>query len=119
MTDGEFADFVEYLADKDITYSTSSERKLEELREVAQEESYYAAIEGTLQELQDKITHDKRNDIQKNRAEITRILELEIVSRYEFDKGRIANSLKDDPDVLEALKTLKNAPAYRDILTAG
>lgn len=118
LTDEEFSDFVKFLDGKDYEYSTASEKKLDELEKAAKEESYYAAIEPVLTELEHKVAEDKKNDIQKNKDEISRILELEIVSRYQFQKGRIASSLLDDPDVSQAIDVLHNSGRYSEILVS-
>ena len=116
LTDSEFEDFKNYLADKDYSYETASEKKLKELQKASEEESYHDAIETLIADLESKIIEDKKNDINKNKDEIKRILELEIVSRYEFQKGRIQNSLYDDPDVIDALKLFENQDNYKKIL---
>jgi len=116
MNDAEFSEFIQFLEGKEYEYTTKSERKLEQLMEISKEESYYSAIEESLTELEDKMSADKKNDIDKNKAEIKRVLELEIVSRYEFQKGRIEASLIDDPDVLEAVGTIGDNSKYNDIL---
>jgi carboxyl-terminal processing protease len=118
MTDAEFDEFVQFLEGKDYAYSTLSEKELEDLMKVSKKESYYDAIEETMEELEEKMIADKENDIQKNKDEIKRVLELEIVSRYEFQKGRIESSLQDDPDVLEAVATIKDRSTYTEILAA-
>ncbi len=118
MTDAEFESFVEFLDGKDYDYTSQSEKKLEELKEISQEESYYDAIKATMDELEHDIKHDKANDLLKNKAEVKRILELEVVSRYNFQKGRIANSLTDDSEVLEAVKIIKDDSKYDDILVS-
>ncbi|MCP4122520.1 MAG: S41 family peptidase [Bacteroidetes bacterium] len=118
MNDDEFSGFLQFLEGKEYEYSTSSERKLEELLETSKKESYYSAIEESLKELEEKMSADKKNDIEKNKAEIKRILELEIVGRYEFQQGRIEASLIDDPDVIEAIGTIVDNAKYIDILAA-
>lgn len=117
MNDAEFTEFVAYLSDKEYDYTTSSEKKLKELMKTSKEESYYEAVKESLYELENKMVEDKKNDIQKNKHELKRILEMEIVSRYEFQQGRIESSLKDDPDVIEAVQILNDGQAYSKILT--
>ena len=118
MNEGEFTGFVNYLEGKDYDYITRSEKKLDELMETSKEESYYSAIEETLKEMEAEMDDDKKNDLQKNKDEIIRVLELEIVSRYHFQKGRIKSSLQDDPEVLEAISTIEDRETYSNILAA-
>jgi len=46
------------------------------------------------------------------------LLEQEIVSRYTYEKGRIANSLKEDIDIKKALEVLMDNARYTSILSA-
>ena len=118
MNEDEFNVFAKFLEGKDYDYTSRSEKKLEELKSVSKDESYFAAIESTMEELEAQIKSDKANDLVKNKEEVMRILELEIVSRYSFQKGRIENSLTDDPEVLEAVKVLIDGAKYGQLLTS-
>lgn len=119
LTDKEYQDFLTYLKDKEYDYITTSEEVLRELKETAKEEQYYDAIKLALAELEKNMMHDKDNDLIKHKDQVSRALEMEIVSRYGFQKGRIENSLLDDPEVLKAVDILRNPANYKGILTAG
>jgi carboxyl-terminal processing protease len=116
LTDAEFEAFKSYLSDKKYDYETVTEQKLNELKKVTEEENYHDAIETIIKDLEVKILADKKNDLVKFQDEIKRILEIEIVSRYAFEKGRIENSLTDDPDVKEAFKVFSDIKSYNSIL---
>jgi len=116
LTDAEFEDFKNYLSHEKYDYETDSEQKLNELKKVSEEENYHAAIENIIKELEQKILADKKNDLEKFNDEIKRILEIEIVSRYAFQKGRIENSLTDDPDIQETFKIFNDISTYNNIL---
>lgn len=116
LTDAEFEAFKNYLSDKKYDYETVTEQKLNELKKVTEEENYHDAIETIIKDLEVKILADKKNDLVKFQDEIKRILEIEIVSRYAFEKGRIENSLTDDPDVKEAFKVFSDIKSYNSIL---
>lgn len=117
LTDQEFEAFLAYLKDKDYTYTTRSEKALEDLKKQAEKEKYYNDIEQEFDALKKKMTDRKSNDISAHRAEIKSLVENEIVSRYYYAEGRIQYALSDDPDVKEALAVLKDPQRYRSILT--
>lgn len=117
ITDEIYADFVKYLSDKEYTYSTTTERMLKELREVAEEENYLDAISSDIDVLEQKFKVDKQGDLQKCRAEISEMLKSEILVRYYYEKGRIAGLLTHDPDVLKALEIINNPAQYKQILS--
>ena len=118
MTDEEYDQFVNYLKGKDYDYTTESEQKLGDLKKTVKEENFSDAVTSELSDLETKIKHDKEKDLVKFKPEIKRILEQEIVSRYNYEKGRIANGLKDDPDVKKAIEVLGDPLKYKGILSA-
>ena len=54
----------------------------------------------------------------KYKPEIEKLLEQEIVSRYTYEKGKIANSLKDDTEVKKAIEILSDSVVYKSMLSA-
>lgn len=117
MNDEEFNSFISFLEGKDYDYVTNTEKIFEELKETAKDEDYYEAIESSLKDLEKNIQHDKDQDVYKHKDEIIRSLEVEIVSRYLFQNGRIESSLKQDLDIEQAIKVLGNKDKYNTILT--
>jgi len=117
VDDAMYNDFLKFIADKDYDYTTSSEKKLEELKKTAIDEKYFDAIKNEYEELKAKLMHDKNSDLQKFKAEISDLLKQEIVSRYFYQKGRIQSSLAEDTDVLKAIDVINNKPLYESILS--
>ena len=97
-------------------YKTETEILLERLVESAEREDYRNAIQTTLDEMKEKISVEKKKDIEKNRSEIEEMLKVEIVTRYYYQKGKIESSLVNDPDILEALKVIGDNALYSSIL---
>lgn len=118
MTDEEYKDFSTYLEGKEYNYTTVSELKFDELKKSVKEDSYSESVQKVLSDLEAQIKHDKSKDLIKYKPEIKRLLEQEIVSRYTYEKGRIANSLKDDSEVIKAAEILIDNAKYKSILTA-
>jgi len=119
MSDTEYNDFKTYLEGKEYDYTTTSEEMLETLKETAKEEQYFDAIKNTFQDLEAKMIHDKQNDLVKHKSQIMRALEMEIANRFGYQKGRIENSLTDDPEVLKAISILQNQAEYKKTLSAA
>lgn len=118
LSDEEYNDFINYLKDKTYVYTTDAEAKLAELKKTAEDSHLSASSMKLLSDLEAKIKEDKATDLNTHKAEIKEILEEEIVSRYTYEKGRIANSLKSDKDVVKAIEILSDASKYKQILTA-
>lgn len=118
MNDAEYADFISFIKDKKYDYTSKTEKTLTDLNSLIKDENYSDEIKNTLNLLQEKIKNDKVQDVTKYKDQIIKLLNEEIVSRYYFEKGKIANSLNDDIDVKEAKKVLLNPVQYKQILSA-
>jgi len=105
VSDGDYTAFVNTLADKDLTYQSRTERLLSDLRAEAEKENKSAEVKADLENLKYKLTSSKKNDLATHKAEIKRILETQIISRYFYEKGRIEQSFQYDKE-LAAAKTL-------------
>lgn len=116
LTEQEFADFVHYLENKDYSYKTHSEEALENFQSTARKEKYYDAVAKEFEVLQQKMKHDKKQDLLKNKQEIKRLLEEEIVNRYYLQKGRIEKGLAWDDDVTAAIDILHKPQQYHQLL---
>ncbi|NML35870.1 S41 family peptidase [Chitinophaga sp. G-6-1-13] len=119
LTDDEFADFERYLDNKDYSYKTRSEDALENFKNTAKREKYYDAVSKELEQLEQKMKHDKKQDLLKNKTEIKRLLEEEITNRYYSQHGRIAKSLVWDRDVTTAAAMLRDPSVYKQALSTS
>lgn len=118
LTDNDFDAFKTYIASKEYDYTTNTERALDELKKKAEEEKYYEGMKAQYDLIKQNLAHDKQADLVKNKTEIVKLLEEEILRRYYFQKSRYEYSFKTDEDILEAMKVLDDAQRYQQILTA-
>jgi carboxyl-terminal processing protease len=116
LSASEFEDFKKFVSEKDIDYSTNTEKELEELKKLAEEEKYFDAIKVSYEAMKQSLKHDKQADIEKNKTEITRLLEEEIIKRYYFQKGRMEAAFSRDEDIKAALNILTKENEYQKIL---
>lgn len=119
LTDSEWENFTQYLSDKKYEYSTESEELLKEVKRIAEEEKYFEGAESEYTALLQKLTPHKKDDLSKFKKEIKLLLENEIVSRYYYQNGRIAQSLDTDPEVQKAISILGNSSTYSQILAGN
>lgn len=117
LSDAEYDDFVNFLNGKDYDYTTKTEKTLEELRKQATDEKTIDAVSADLDALKTKLAHSKKDDLLKFKPEIKEFLEEEIASRYYFQRGRLESSMKDDPELKEAMAVLSDSDRYKKILT--
>lgn len=119
LSDKDYNDFVEYLKNKDYKYKTQSDFALEDLKLDATNEKYYESIKPEYEALLNKMNANKKDDLTRFKPEIKQFIEEEIVSRFEFQKGRIETALKYDLDIAEAKKLLADKQKISLILTTS
>jgi len=114
----DYHDFVKWLSQQDVNYSRGEEieRIIKNLEFAAREERYYEDISESLTSLKKALEINKENDLARFRAEITFMLEQEIVSRYYFESGMVETAFDDDEDILAAIKLLDNTEEYQKLL---
>jgi len=119
LSDGDWQEFLEFIKNKEIKYSTETEDILKQLEKTSKAEKYYAAIKTEYDAMIQKLHVDKKADIEKFKPVVIEALEEEIASRYYFLKGRIETRFDDDKDVQEAIRLFKNPEEYKKILSAS
>jgi carboxyl-terminal processing protease len=107
-------DFSRFVQEKKFEYESASEKTLKQLREVATSENY--PLTADLQAMENKIKAEKKGEMAKSKARILHEIEQEIVGRYYFQRGKVRKSLKNDPEVDEAVKLLNDPAKYQAIL---
>ncbi len=110
-----FDSFLAFLADKDLRYDTRSEKILRQLESTAKTEGY--DLSGKVAELRAKIKAEQKELILANKELIIDQIEKEIAGRYFYRKGAVQMGLRNDPEVEEAIKVLKDADRYQAILS--
>ena len=108
LSDAEYDDFVKYLADKNYTYNTTTEKVLTALKTEATKEKQFDQIQSEYDVLKTKLLNTKKNDLQLHKPEIKQALENEIASRYYFDKGRYEVNFKHDADLAQSVKIMQD-----------
>lgn len=114
VSDQDFEAFSKFATSAKVEYSTTTESLLKELQTAAAEDRYAEELPA-LQQLKKEFEQAKSNDIRRYAPELKQFLGEEIISRYYFDRGRLAYSLKDDYETERALKLFASGE-YQTIL---
>jgi carboxyl-terminal processing protease len=117
FTEKDYNDFKNYLVSRNFSYKTVTEESINELISNAKKEKYYDLHKELFNELEKDVTHSIEHDLTVFHEEITDLLEDEIISRYFYEPGAIARTIKKDEQVMKALEILKNREQYNSILT--
>ncbi|MDN3586505.1 S41 family peptidase [Pedobacter aquatilis] len=116
ISDADYTAFSASLAEKDLSYQSRTERLLTELRYEADKENKTAEVKADLDNLKSKLTSAKKMDLANHKAEIKRVLETQIVSRYFYEKGRIEQSFQYDKELAAAKSVFNNQTQMLAIL---
>ncbi|WP_113661106.1 S41 family peptidase [Pedobacter nanyangensis] len=116
INDAQYAQFVASLANKDYSYTSRSERLLNDLKAEAERENKTAAVKADLEALKVKMTGAKKNDLTNHKVEIKRALETQIISRYFHEKGRIEQAFQYDQEIAKAKSLFGNQSQMLAIL---
>lgn len=111
----DFDGFAKYVQSKNFDYQTATEKKINELRDIAARESL--PLDSEIAGLENKIKAEKKGELSKNRDRILHEIEQDIVGRYYFQRGKVRKNLVNDPEVKEAIKLLNDSERYNGILS--
>ena len=116
FSDQDYSDFKAFLLKSNFSYKTVTEESLNELIANAKKEKYYDMHKDLFTDLQKDIAHSLDQDLTVFRNEITDLIGDEIISRYFYEEGAIAWTIKNDEQVSKALEILNNNEEYNSIL---
>ena len=117
ITDEDYADFVALAEKRDIPYKSESRTALEKLRKALVKERN-TSLDEALAVIDKGLRDDKRSNLETFRKEIIEQINQNIVLRYAYAEGVIANSLRDDEEIQEAVKLLSDKAEYERISTS-
>lgn len=117
ISDKDYADFVAMAVERDIPYKSESRAALEKLRAALKKERNNS-LDEALSAIDKGLNDDKRSCFETFRDDIIEQINQNIVLRYGYAEGVIANSLSGDEELNEAIKTLANKAEFERILTS-
>lgn len=115
ISDEVYQDFMKFVKDEGFTFTSESEKEIDELKKILKLEGYLTEIEPYVDEVKSRIEAEKEKDLIDNRAEIEEVMKDEIIGRYYYQKGRIISALQNDKDLERAFEVILNEE-YKDIL---
>ena len=114
ISDEDYADFAKMVMARDIPYKSESRTALEKLRKSLAKERN-TSLNEALDAIDKGLKDDKQSNLETFRKEIVEQINQNIVLRYAYATGVIANSLRDDSEIQEAVKLLSNDAEYKRI----
>ncbi|MFI3297254.1 MAG: S41 family peptidase [bacterium] len=115
FTDEQYNDFCSYVLSSGFTYRLNSEQYLQQLKEMVGIEGYDDITQQLFEQLTDKLQPNIEGDLIKFRADITPLLESEIIKRYYYHKGVFEYNSREDEYIKTALDII-NSGEYNEII---
>lgn len=109
-------EFDTWLKSQKYNYQTADQKGIEALIKSSKESGEYSKMRASLEELKRVADQNTQGLVKKNWDEIKEALELEILSRYYYQKAMKFVSFEKDQDIQEALKLFANPQKYKSIL---
>lgn len=100
----DYDDFVSFAKSENFKFTSPAEKMLEELENTLNEGKL--DISDEISALNKKVEQFYKESFAVFEAEITRLIEEEIVNRYYFQKGKVAYQLANDEEVKTAIEVL-------------
>lgn len=116
VNDQIFEEFKLWLAKRDFNFDTRTGRILQRLETAAKEDGFSEAMQSEMAALRKAYEAEKSLEIDARKAVVMELLQEEIVARYYFDSGRLANALGHDKDIATAIEYLEDSDKYFEIL---
>ncbi len=116
ITEADYADFADFMKDKQVPYESDTRRALKTLREAAANDRFGQVTEQ-LERMESELKDDTQTNLETYRKQIIESINRDIVQRHGYTAGVIAHSLTDDKEVARAMEVLRDTAEYRRITT--
>ncbi len=116
ISDEEYQNFVDFIAEKDIEYESESRRALKALEKALERDLYNEELRDEVEHLGELIKDDKISNMQTYRRDVEEMLIAELLSRYAYSRGAMEYFAVIDEDVQRAIDLILNTEEYERIL---
>lgn len=106
LTDEEYADFVQFAAQKEFDARTESQIEMERVLEAAEREGLDSTLDGLKQEMDgllERISLTKEDFLEANKSTVKALLEDEIALKFYLRAGGAESALRQDSQLQQAL----------------
>lgn len=116
ITEADYADFADFMKDKQVPYESDTRRALKSLREAAANDRFGDVAEQ-LERMESELKDDTQTNLETYREQIIESINRDIVQRHGYTAGIIAHSLTNDKEIARAVEVLRDTAEYRRITT--
>jgi carboxyl-terminal processing protease len=116
LSENDLLEFKNFMLKQEFSYTSNSEEYLKKLKEASEKEGDFESLKPEFESMLSKVKVSKEKDFEKAKKEIKNLLEVEIVSRYYYENGRIINGFTSDKSIAKSIEILQNKSQYNGIL---
>jgi carboxyl-terminal processing protease len=116
LSDDEYVDFIEWIEQEEFSYTNPLTKDLTKLEKSVDESAKKDQVNPHLKDISAKLTIPLNLALQNNSAEIRRLLEVDIASRYYLEPGAVEAGLGDDPSIKKSLELFSSSEKYEALL---
>jgi carboxyl-terminal processing protease len=116
LSDSDFKMFKSYLKSNRFDFKTETETALIKLKEVANKEELMKDLSGDYKKLMQSLEELKNKAIDENKAQLSSLLENEIIKRYFYREGLHEYYLAHNTEIKTAAEILSNINKYNSYL---
>ena len=116
ISEADFSEFKAFLKKEKVEINSNSDKSLKNLLEAAKKDKIDADIQIEIKQLEAAIEKTKDKELDKNAAEIKRLLLQELLLRYGYRTAFYDYVSNNYSDVLKAQQILNNPSEYKQIL---
>ena len=116
LKESDFKNFKSYLKSKQFDFKTKTEKALSQAMIVADEEALTTTLSSDYKKLISSLNNYKNKAIDDNKAQLSALLENEIVKRYFYREGMYEYFLAHNIEIKKAAEILSNINTYNSFL---
>lgn len=116
FTDADYANFKQFLKNKNFSFDTETELALKQTLEAAKKEKLDESIVAEYQQLLAAVQKSEETQLNKYQKEIKNLIVDEIIKRYQYKEGLYQYYIKNNSEIKKAESLLSNTSEYNKIL---
>lgn len=117
LTEEEFNEFVAFAKKGGFDFTASGQKEIGKLREALLKDGEIGEFENALVSFERRMVYRKETLLHKNKADIIKMLEEQLVERFFSDEGKYERRLDYQKDVDDAAKILLDQSRYNRLLS--
>lgn len=116
ISDADYAAFKTFLKQEKIILDTETNKALKNVLETAKKEKMDAQITAEYKQLELAIERNQELELDKNKNQIKKLIQEELITRYQFREGLYKFYTKENLEIEKAIALLSNQMQYKSIL---